>query len=277
MNSPRHIVLFIVTAPYTCEYVSEMFFRRFLLAKYKELTSSDALEANGVRTKDAKNGDGKPMALLNELTAPTMGSAKRVTMAMPIARKSIAFLTICDFVIGVSSSLSASLSSSSASMSSRSGVDPSRGSRPACAGPPPAVVRSWTLRSIDERLELACDRTEMFFACSSTQCVMPAQNSAREISPSPSLSNSLSHTSTSPSVTSVSCIVTLIATSASLSSWTSTSLLPSESNCPNILSSAAALTSPFTRMPPIELPRCAANMAPRFLADLACAASILRR
>ena len=46
-NRPRHMVLFIVTAPYTCEYVSEMFFFRFFAAKYSELTSSEALDAKG--------------------------------------------------------------------------------------------------------------------------------------------------------------------------------------------------------------------------------------
>ena len=39
------------------------------------------------------------------------------------------------------------------------------------------------------------------FVCSRTQCVIPAQNSEREMRPSPSLSNSLSHTATSESVT----------------------------------------------------------------------------
>mmetsp|Transcript_763 Transcript_763/g.2686 ORF Transcript_763/g.2686 Transcript_763/m.2686 type:complete len:250 (+) Transcript_763:354-1103(+) len=249
-----------------------MFFLRFLLAKYKELTSSDALDAKGVRTKDAKNGEGRPKALLRELTAPTMGSAKSVTMAMPIARKSIAFLMICDFVMGSSSSSSStSLSSSSPcpSPASCSGADPSRGSRPACAGPLAADSSGRPPPRKDPSKDGRLEWTEMFLVCSSTQCVIPAQNSARDMRPSPSLSNSLSQTSTSPSDIAVSCIVTLIATSASLSSWTSTSLLPSASNCSNILFSAWTLTSPSTRMPPMVLPRCAANIAPRFLAALA--------
>ena len=46
-----------------------MFFLRFLAAKYSELTSSDALDAKGVSTNDAKNGDGNPAALLSDDTA----------------------------------------------------------------------------------------------------------------------------------------------------------------------------------------------------------------
>ena len=78
-------MLFIVTAPYTCEYVSEMFFFRFFAAKYRELTSSEALDAKGVRTKEAKNGDGSPAARLSDVTAPTIGSASRPTSTIPHA------------------------------------------------------------------------------------------------------------------------------------------------------------------------------------------------
>jgi len=45
---PRHIVLFIVIAPYTWLYVKEMFFIFFFLANCRELTSSLAFDANGV-------------------------------------------------------------------------------------------------------------------------------------------------------------------------------------------------------------------------------------
>lgn len=70
MKTLKHMVLFMVTAPYTCEYVSEIFFFFFFAAKVREDTSSLALDANGVITNDTKKA-GRVVALANALTAST--------------------------------------------------------------------------------------------------------------------------------------------------------------------------------------------------------------
>mmetsp|Transcript_8424 Transcript_8424/g.20969 ORF Transcript_8424/g.20969 Transcript_8424/m.20969 type:complete len:317 (+) Transcript_8424:894-1844(+) len=293
MNRPRHMVLFMVTAPYTWLYVSEMFFLRFLEAKYSELTSSEALEAKGVRTKDAKNGDGSPRDLLREVTAPTMGSANSAMSAMPPLRSTADLRMICALVGDLPSSASSASSSSSSSSSAAASsarrntsesvvVAPSSGSSPLMLWRRSERVDTRPVTGstcVDVRRPSGGVRAPNPGArvSSSTQCAIPAQNSGREMSPSPSLSNSRIHTLTSASVTTRSRRVSDMAVSEPLSSWVSTCPLPSASNWSNKVLSAATLISPSTKMPPTEAPNDSASSAPYFRAWRARAALIFRR
>mmetsp|Transcript_15023 Transcript_15023/g.64344 ORF Transcript_15023/g.64344 Transcript_15023/m.64344 type:complete len:203 (-) Transcript_15023:212-820(-) len=201
-----------------------MFFFFFFAAKYRDETSSLALEANGVSTKDAKNGLGIPHARLSDDTAPTIGSAKRAIRTMPAANLMHDSRTIASFVGGTASSSSSSPESESESESdgteaesrrarARSGASaPRRGSIPS---PPSGSTRLSPLlcervdttppgsRMVEMRSSAgtSASRRSAFRVCSSTQCVIPPQNSERLMRPSPSRSNSRSQTATSASET----------------------------------------------------------------------------
>ena len=201
-----------------------MFFFFFFAAKYRDETSSLALEAKGVSTKDAKNGEGIRHARLSDDTAPTIGSANTAIRTMPAVSLSIDARTIASFVGGTASSSSSSPESESESGSENAAPSAeSRLARPGASAPSSGSIPSPPRGSIRLR-PLLCERVDTpppgsrmvemrssavssascrsaFRVCSSTQCVIPPQNSERLMSPSPSRSNSRSQTATSASET----------------------------------------------------------------------------
>mmetsp|Transcript_5952 Transcript_5952/g.15308 ORF Transcript_5952/g.15308 Transcript_5952/m.15308 type:complete len:216 (-) Transcript_5952:849-1496(-) len=190
-KTPKHSVLFIVTAPYTWLKVSEMFFERFFDANWRDDTNSEELLASGVTTKATKK-EGMPLAVEKFLTASTMGSAKNPHSAVPSTIKVTAVLTICAGVGGGPSSSSTPSSSSSispspptrgvvgSSTSQSCGAAPREDRRLASLLPPPPAAR-W------------CS----FF--SSIHFIRPLENSSSLITSSLSVSKSAIQWSTSSS------------------------------------------------------------------------------
>mmetsp|Transcript_20031 Transcript_20031/g.47706 ORF Transcript_20031/g.47706 Transcript_20031/m.47706 type:complete len:298 (-) Transcript_20031:635-1528(-) len=177
---PKHMVLFIVTAPYTWLKVREMFLIFFFLANCSDDTSSDALDAKGVTTNATKNA-GTPDAFEKDDTESTMGSEMRATMKVPPTSSCAALPMICAGVIG------SLLSSSSSSSSS--------------APPASSSTFAWPeeRRGVESVAPPFASPDALCFLSSASHRRTPSFSSSKVILPSPSASNSWSMKTTSRS------------------------------------------------------------------------------